>query len=308
MVPITIACPVCEAQATSWGTNRRDATEIECPRCGKFAFSRTASVNSQSAFYGRHLVSAWIRAQQRDDAEPPIITTDRIALILQLPRPSVPEMQLRLLRFIESKTEDAGLPVLVDLSNDVPVASAKSPAELSYLLKELTNRNLVARVERGGNPSWQITTGGWTYLEEQGKPAKQQRAFVAMSFDPSMNDLWASAILPGTRDAGYDSFRVDQDPHIDRIDARIIAGIRDSSFLIADVTMHKHGVYYEAGFAQGLGLPVIWMVREDDLPRVHFDTRQYSHIVWTNHDEAREKLTNTILAVMGRGPLPRTGV
>ena len=39
--------------------------------------------------------------------------------------------------------------------------------------------------------------------------------------------------------------------------------IRKSKFLIADFTGQRGGVYYEAGFAYGLGLPVIWTCRKD---------------------------------------------
>ncbi|MCF2940650.1 hypothetical protein L1N85_19855 [Paenibacillus alkaliterrae] len=53
-----------------------------------------------------------------------------------------------------------------------------------------------------------------------------------------------------------------------------------SNIVISDFTEHKTGVYYEAGFAKGLGLEVIWTVREDNLDQCHFDTKQMNHIVW----------------------------
>ena len=47
--------------------------------------------------------------------------------------------------------------------------------------------------------------------------------------------------------------------------------------MVADFTCEKGkvrgGVYYEAGFAQGIGIPVIWTVAKDSLDDVHFDTR-----------------------------------
>lgn len=306
MQPEAKACPVCQQPAHVLG-GRGDATEYECRRCRLFSISRTALINYRDGIPDAHLVSAWIFEQQNRGEGPPLITTDRIDAILKLPRLSVPEKQLRLLRHIESVIDDPGLPVWVDLENDTAAAHARSSRELKYLVRELRKRGFVSEEQMGNLTGYSLTTVGWQYLEEQRKPAKHQRAFVAMSFDPKMKDLWTHAIQPGTRAAGFESHRVDQDRHVERIDARIIAGIRDSSFLIADVTMHKQGVYYEAGFAQGLGLPVIWMVRKDHLKKVHFDTRQFAHIVWTEFDDARDQLTNTILAVMGRGPLPDTG-
>lgn len=88
--------------------------------------------------------------------------------------------------------------------------------------------------------------------------------------------------------------------HIDRIDAKIINDINDSFFVVADVTQQKHGVYFEAGYAQGIGKPVIWCVRKGDLKNVHFDTRQYNHIVWEDPDEFKENLFELICAVIGK--------
>lgn len=64
----------------------------------------------------------------------------------------------------------------------------------------------------------------------------------------------------------------------------------------------RGGVYYEAGFAQGLGIAVIWMVRQDHIDNVHFDTRQFNHITWPDAADLREKLKNRIGAVLGDGP------
>ncbi|MDD9797634.1 MAG: hypothetical protein OXT03_00745, partial [Alphaproteobacteria bacterium] len=43
-------------------------------------------------------------------------------------------------------------------------------------------------------------------------------------------------------------------------------------------------VYYEAGFAHGLNKQVIFTVREDCADHVHFDTRQFNHIIWEEKD------------------------
>ena len=61
-------------------------------------------------------------------------------------------------------------------------------------------------------------------------------------------------------------------------------------------------MYYEAGFAHGLDLPVIFTCRDDAVETLHFDTNHYSHIVWSDPMDLREKLKNRILAVIGEGP------
>lgn len=77
---------------------------------------------------------------------------------------------------------------------------------------------------------------------------------------------------------------------LEKICDKIQVDIKKSRIVIADVTENNSGVYYEAGFAQGLGIPVIWTCRKDKISEVHFDTRQYNHILWESKEELYEKL------------------
>lgn len=61
-------------------------------------------------------------------------------------------------------------------------------------------------------------------------------------------------------------------------------------------------VDYEAGFAPGLEIALIFTCRADAIDTIHFDTRRYDHIVWKNPEELRESLDNRILATIGEGP------
>ena len=130
-----------------------------------------------------------------------------------------------------------------------------------------------------------------------------------MWFHPSTDDALRYGIEPAIREAGYSPFRIDQKPDLVKIDDEIMAEIRQSRFLIADFTQHegeaRGGVYFEAGFAEGLAIPVIYTCRKDvvDAGNLHFDTRQYAHIVWQTPEELRVGLLNRIRARIGQGPL-----
>jgi len=92
--------------------------------------------------------------------------------------------------------------------------------------------------------------------------------------------------------------RIDLEPHNDNIVDRIIAEIRTCQFMVADFTGQKAGVYFEAGFAKGLGREVIWTCKEDDFKNVHFDIAQFSHIIWKNSAELRSRLAYKIKATI----------
>jgi nucleoside 2-deoxyribosyltransferase len=128
-----------------------------------------------------------------------------------------------------------------------------------------------------------------------------------MWFSDETQSAYADGIEPAITESGYRAVRIDKKEHNNKIDDEIIAEIRRSKFLVADFTCEKEkvrgGVYFEAGFAMGLGLPVIWTVKKESLGDVHFDTRQYNHIVWDTPETLRNLLKARIGAVIGDGPL-----
>ena len=78
-----------------------------------------------------------------------------------------------------------------------------------------------------------------------------------MWFDDSTLDAWEKGLKKGISDAGYAPLRISMKEHVNKICDEIISEIKRSRFIVADYTGHRGGVYYEAGFAAGLGLPVI---------------------------------------------------
>jgi nucleoside 2-deoxyribosyltransferase len=99
-------------------------------------------------------------------------------------------------------------------------------------------------------------------------------------------------------DAGYQPLNISQKENNDKICDQIIAEIWESKFLIADFTGNRGGVYFEAGFAHGLDLPVIWLCREGDIKNVHFDVNHYNFIVWKDGEELYRRLKDRIRATI----------
>ena len=202
-----------------------------------------------------------------------------------------------------------GRDVATDLALEA-VGFCQGPGELYYLLGDcLTKQSGFLESEPGRFWPSKITPAGWARIHElrQGR-GTGNIGFVAMWFDPSVKRAFET-IRNAIAAAGYDPVRLDQVEYNNQIDDEIIARIRGSKFLVADLTGHRGGVYFEAGFALGLGIPVIWLCREDDLDNVHFDNRQYNFIVWQEDklDELERRLALRIEATLGRGPLSQAG-
>lgn len=63
---------------------------------------------------------------------------------------------------------------------------------------------------------------------------------------------------------------------------RLRAELRRTRFLLADLTHRNAGAYWEAGFVEGLGKPVIYLCKESVFREnpTHFDTNHSQHILW----------------------------
>ena len=233
-----------------------------------------------------------------------------------------------LLKFLGSKTkvirqaipqspemQAATLVSLEQLPSDDLLGLMKLSEEMGYIriLKDIISavaKNEAIAIDYSGGTLEnfaQITAKGYQRLEElEGTQATTDQAFVAMWLDKSMDKEWNDGFEPAIKDAGYRPLRIDRKEHNNKIDDEIIAEIKRSRFLVADFTS-KHekvrgGVYYEAGFAQGLNIPVIFTCRKEQCDDIHFDTQQFNHIFWENSEDLRKRLKDRIAATIGDGP------
>ena len=254
-------------------------------------------------------LTTWLIDQRAQGNEMPRVTEESVAYAkFKRPLP-VHQRAERLLRFIAGLAGSIGERVSVDKSSLGTYAWSESTVwtEVDYCLDYLEeNRWIDGSRVFGGKFHGTVTVAGYNHIAEQETNIDSSQAFVAMWFDDSMAECYENGIEPGIRDAGYKPIRIDRKEHINKIDDEIIAEIRRSRFVVADFTQGpdgaRGGVYYEAGFAHGLKLPVIFTCRQDSVGQLHFDTSHYNHLIWADYSELRAKLRNRILAVIGEGP------
>jgi nucleoside 2-deoxyribosyltransferase len=302
-----IVCPVCKLEegVICNGTDFGRTLSYNCERCGRYSITSTA----KSMVESRSLISlsSWIREKNDLGIEPPVISSDLIKQIQGLiPNYSPRQKQLVLLRRLEKKTEYPGQKVTIHPRFDFTMAWASREKELIYYVQSLIDRELLKlsiaeEIDDEFPFEVEITSKGWDFLDEHAKPSiMSDQVFVAMSFSADLEPAWENGFREAIKDAGFKAYRVDEKPHNERIDVKIVAEIKNSVFLVADVTEQKQGVYFESGYAIGLGIPVIWSVRKDELTKVHFDTRQYNHIVWEAEKDLRKQLYDFICAIIGK--------
>jgi len=188
--------------------------------------------------------------------------------------------------------------------NLIRSAGLSNSSEFRNLIRYLSEQGLANyHPTSSENMTFGLTVSGLIEAESSSGQNDSKTAFVAMWFSEEMNEAYTMGVVPAVDSCGYSPLRIDQREHNNKIDDEIISAIRSSRFVIADFScgsdVARGGVYFEAGYAQGMDIPVIFCVRRSDLEKVHFDTRQYNHIVWADTSELFDKLKNRIAATIG---------
>ncbi len=144
--------------------------------------------------------------------------------------------------------------------------------------------------------------------------------FVAISFAKEAEQIW-NAITEAIedKDVGFVDIAKKEKIHNQQIMPHIMRLIRESRFLIMDITDPNYGAYYEAGYALGLGKEVIITCRKDVHDRKafkcdkdetcrfeekalkpHFDIAQKQILVWENTADLTKQLKEWILELSTR--------
>lgn len=177
----------------------------------------------------------------------------------------------------------------------------RSPEECMFYLDALHKSGLLVyypdqRISMKG--SVQITIEGLQKaVNLKGSGIESKNCFIAMAFNENTTEA-REAIKLAVKKAGYTPILIDeQNLESDKtIPDSIIAAIKQCKFCVADFSFHKNGVYFESGYALGLGKQVIYTCSESQFNEAHFDIKQLQHIIYKNPKELEERLRDKILA------------
>lgn len=204
-------------------------------------------------------------------------------------------------------------------------ASGGSKAELGYIqLEEHSGRFVLwLRDHDAGDGSYVRGDEFDTRKEAKRKAARSSTAslmhvkwlrslptgygFLALEFDSTEVEQLADRHIRPTikAEVGYEIFDMRDVSRAGVIDQLLCETIRGSKFLIADLTDDNNGVYWEAGFAEGCDIPVIYICEESkfNAKSTHFDTSHRTTIMWSagNYDQFAKILVATIRRTVHRG-------
>jgi len=290
-------CFICSADVTVGQIDNRDAFYVECPICGHYQISGSLAMSGSLGSSPSYKLSAAIRRMSLADEPPYYIDSQTVKTLPDsVTHPDNPFDAIdRILNYIITKGGRDDKYVPIEPTKDYPLICALDPNEFSFYINKAMELEYLERI----NATYRLSLKGYERLDTiRPQPVMSDKAFVAMWFDPQLEEAWTNGIQRAIVEAGFKPIRIDLQHHNEKICDRIIAAIRESAFIVADFTGQRGGVYYEAGFAMGLSKPVIWTVKQTDIERLHFDTRQYNHIAWESVEDLYHKLLDRIRATI----------
>jgi hypothetical protein len=272
-----------------------------CPRCGEFCYDNSEGPPRIRSPDEMVRLSGWVREQNAAGIIPVPITPEILRRVSNMRLPSLRERTSRALMKLARDKSD-GWFSRADAGSDLGLQGISySPDEqgVDLLIRILIEESSL-RLNGG---SCAVTAKGLLAAEALGASGSgSPQGFVAMWFDDSMSDAWLSGFEPGIHAAGYQPRRIDEKDYVGGISDEIMAEIRRSRFVVADYTGQRNGVYFEAGFALGLGLTVIPTCRAAEIDKLHFDIKHLNTLGWKTPAELADKLNKRIRAVVGVGP------
>jgi hypothetical protein len=189
-----------------------------------------------------------------------------------------------------------------NLLNTFRMRSATASINDANLASIIRNAMELTLVKLDGNYI-SLTIHGWEKYQELKKGISDStRVFMAMQFDDAQKEFVKNNLKPVIKKLGYDlSILSDITSEENNIDIKLRNAIRDSILLICDLTHRNNGAYFEAGFAEGLGKPVVYICEEksfnEEDKRIHFDVAHMEIYMWNNEDKSSiEKFKDDIEA------------
>ncbi|NLF82648.1 MAG: hypothetical protein GX568_01520 [Candidatus Gastranaerophilales bacterium] len=233
------------------------------------------------------------------------------------------------LQHFHSNTQFFHQGVNINFKKDYRLFFCRSENELNEIIQYLLGKKYIRYVDSNiqGEDFYCLLTEGIQKIEELKKETKSDQCFVAMWFSDETDKAYSESIEKAIEeDSGYECYKVsNNDQNNGWIPDTIVKEIRRSKFVIADLTGYRAGVYYEAGFAEGLGKEVIytcnknWFDEQEEMMKipiqcsncsgtnelkldgVHFNLKQRKMILWEedNLPDFRKALAERIGAVIG---------
>lgn len=309
-------CPVCDELLQNVNPPTKNSYIYHCKRCGDFTLeSRTISQfdlydNDDEKQQKRAILSHHIAQYNKKTKSKYYIklTKQGIDEILKNPFPTPIEQMENLIIFLGDDIKIAGKIKHLTWTYDflllkvMALTCTIDKNNLYAILEMLKDENFIVyskNMETYNNIKF--TFNGWKKYHELKKERKDsKKVFMAMRFkNKKLTNFLNSHVKPEIEKIGFLITKANDQEKPGLIDDRIRVEIRESRFIIVDISDENLGAYWEAGYAEGLGKKVFYICDKSKWKNgtiSHFDIRNQQTFIWNNKKpkEFIEKLKASI--------------
>lgn len=295
------------------GGERHETSVYSCNVCGIYGLTIQAryylGVGASMSTYRQltrqqgSVLSHKVRTITAKNGNDPLMVTqqmlERWLSSGELPTPAMQAENL--MRFVGDRVSRSGANITTLPDYIGAVVGAPNYRAAIDLAKELGERGLFRLNLQGGTREISgsptlvsipkditLSLDGWERYES-GKRGQfsGDYGFIAMKFDdPVLDPFVRDTVKPAIKESmGYDLVDMRDVTVAGIIDNIMRVQIRDSAFVIVDLTHDNPGAYWEAGYAEGLGKPVIYICERSKFEEksTHFDTNHCTTIPWSTN-------------------------
>ncbi len=299
-------CYLCDSNASHLPTEK-DGEKINCNRCGKYIISRSLIESHDDFKRGKnnlYKISSWVYEQNHDFNSVPELRTDNFLKLLEIRDKKVQEkfdLMMHHLYRLHIRQEKIDENILITR------CWMKDEIEFYLYFQKAMDASLidanVQNIMSGYKTimSFSLTFDGLQYVENLESPNRSSKnVFLAFNFETELNNIFSTYVREAVEESGLNCIIVNQNntEHDKSITDEIIGKLKSSRIIIADFTNHRNSVYFEAGYAMGMKIPIIWTVQKGHDNDMSFDTRQYPHIVWESGEDLKKQVMDRIKVIL----------
>lgn len=296
-----VNCPICNNLSKEEPTNR-DGYHLICPKCGEYFISQSLESMLQYEHNKKYnyKISSWISEQNKIFDNIPHLVSTNLDTIKNQREKTIKEKFDCFMKTISSL--NTGQIYQFNFNH----CYIYDDNELGiFYQKALDNKYINGTIQKylDGSLSMMyqgICFDGLEYIESLAQTNENSKnIFAAFYFTKELQSIFDNDVKEIIEELGLNYTRVSSSTTDTNktINDEIIGKIKSSKIVIADFSGQRNSVYFEAGLAMGLNIPVIWTCKKEEEKELSFDTRQYPHILWETKEDLKEKLRNRIKAI-----------
>lgn len=284
------SCLLCSAVSIQREFDYGERRRVKCEFCGEYAITGTAlsvldGLNDRKKLIVKHILS--------NSKKHPgfVVNSELITRLSQKEElPTVQQQVNNLLLWLGTKLDTPEKMFTIYPERLSVWIGSNGREGLVYIASHLKDQGLVnydlqssatAHIRIG------LTFQGWAQFEKLRKGVSDDVvAFMAMEYSVKADSFYENIFKPAVKGTGFNLKRLDEVLQAGLIDNQLRVAIRQSRFILADLSTDNLGAYWEAGYAEGLGKPVIYLCEKkkwDDM-KTHFDTNHQTTIIWDEDD------------------------